>query len=167
MFQMSSHDPFGHLKHKLWSKEGSGVKLAIRLLTTKNQESTRLPCVQVMCDITLESSWQGIQLCFKSHFNQRFSRKVMRSKSRESPNFGNFGIPRQNAIWMWALWRNTKYTIRGKVVASPKSGPWWIFWIQVYPRLILAPKVLQLCTNQLVVWFCASPCEWVSACHSS
>jgi len=25
---------------------------------------------------------------------------------------------------MWALWRGAKYTIRGKVVASPKSGPW-------------------------------------------
>jgi len=23
------HDPFGHLKHKLWPKEGLGVKLAI------------------------------------------------------------------------------------------------------------------------------------------
>jgi len=26
---MGSHDPFGHLKHKLWPKEGLGVKLAI------------------------------------------------------------------------------------------------------------------------------------------
>jgi hypothetical protein len=34
------------------------------------------------------------------------------------------GVPRQNAIWMWALWRGTKYTIRGKVVASPKSRLW-------------------------------------------
>jgi hypothetical protein len=25
---------------------------------------------------------------------------------------------------MWALWRGTKYIIRGKMVASPKSGPW-------------------------------------------
>jgi hypothetical protein len=29
MFEMGSHDPFGHLKHKLWSKERSGVKLAV------------------------------------------------------------------------------------------------------------------------------------------
>jgi hypothetical protein len=26
---MGLHDPFGHLKHKLWPKERSGVKLAI------------------------------------------------------------------------------------------------------------------------------------------
>jgi len=31
MFEMSSHDPFGHLKHKLWPKERSGVKLPISL----------------------------------------------------------------------------------------------------------------------------------------
>jgi hypothetical protein len=29
MSEMGSHDPFGHLKHKLWPKEGMGVKLAI------------------------------------------------------------------------------------------------------------------------------------------
>jgi len=30
----------------------------------------------------------------------------------------------KKVIWMWAPWRSAKYTIRGKVVASPKSGPW-------------------------------------------
>jgi len=25
---MASHDPFGYLQHKLWAKEGTGVKLA-------------------------------------------------------------------------------------------------------------------------------------------
>jgi hypothetical protein len=27
--EMGSHDPFGYLKHKLWSKERLGVKLTI------------------------------------------------------------------------------------------------------------------------------------------
>jgi hypothetical protein len=35
-----------NLKHKLWPKEGVGVKLALWLLTIKSQESTRLPYVQ-------------------------------------------------------------------------------------------------------------------------
>jgi hypothetical protein len=65
----------------------------------------------------------------------------------------HLGIPGQNAIWMWALWRGTKYTIRGKVVASPKSKLWWVLWVWVHPWFILAPKVLKLCTKQLVVWF--------------
>jgi len=29
------------------------------------------------------------------------------------------------------------------------------------PTACLAPKVLQLCINQLIIWFCASPCEWL------
>jgi hypothetical protein len=29
MSKMGSHDPFEHLKHKLWPKEGLGVKLPI------------------------------------------------------------------------------------------------------------------------------------------
>jgi hypothetical protein len=29
MSKMGSYDPFGHLKHKLWPKEGLGVKLTI------------------------------------------------------------------------------------------------------------------------------------------
>jgi len=29
MSKMGSHDPFGHLKHKLWLKERTGVKLTI------------------------------------------------------------------------------------------------------------------------------------------
>jgi hypothetical protein len=29
MSKMGSHDPFGHLKHKLWPNEGPKVKLAV------------------------------------------------------------------------------------------------------------------------------------------
>jgi len=35
---------------------------------------------------------------------------------------GSFGT--KKAIWMWASWRGIEYTIKGKVVASPKFGPW-------------------------------------------
>ncbi len=64
-------------------------------------------------------------------------------KLRES----HLRISGQNAIWMWASWRGTKYTIWGKVVASLKSGLWWVLWVQICPRLILTSKVLQLCIN--------------------
>jgi hypothetical protein len=59
---------------------------------------------------------------------------------------------------------------KGKVMASPKSGLWWVLrvcvclvspksklwwvlWVWVCSWLVLAPKVLQLCTNQLVFGF--------------
>jgi hypothetical protein len=47
------------------------------------------------------------------------------------PTLAISGLSRQKAIWMWASWRGTKYTIRGKVVASPKFGPWWVLWVRV------------------------------------
>jgi hypothetical protein len=52
-------------------------------------------------------------------------------------------ISGQKAIWMWPPWSGTQYTIWGKVVASPESGPWWVKWVQSCPWLVLAPRVLQ------------------------
>jgi len=96
--KMGLHDPFGYLKHKLWPKEGRGVKLAVWFPTIKSKESTRFPCVQVACDISLKSSWRRLQLCYRLHLNQRSSKKVMGPQSRESPNFDNFETP------TWESW---------------------------------------------------------------
>jgi hypothetical protein len=93
MSKMGLHDPFGHLKHKLWPKEGSGIKLAIWLQTIKSQESTQFPCMQVACHISLESFWWALQLCFRPHLNRRSAHKVMGPQSRGSPNFRNFRTP--------------------------------------------------------------------------
>jgi hypothetical protein len=54
----------------------------------------------------------------------------------------HLGVTGQKAIWMCPLWSGAKYTIWGKVVASPEFGPWWIKWVQSCPWLVLAPKVL-------------------------
>jgi len=43
----------------------------------------------------------------------------------------HLGVLEQKSIWMWAMWRGAEYTIRGKVVASPKSGPWWVLCVRV------------------------------------
>jgi hypothetical protein len=76
MLKMGSHDPFGHLKHKLWPEERSKVKLPIWLLTTKSQESPWFPCFQVACNISLESFRWRLQFCFKPHLNRRSTHKV-------------------------------------------------------------------------------------------
>jgi hypothetical protein len=52
----------------------------------------------------------------------------------------NLGVSRQNDIWMLAMWPSTKNTIRGKVVASPKSRPWWVLWVR-------GSSVQQKCSN--------------------
>jgi hypothetical protein len=88
MSRMGSHDSFSHFKHKIWPKEGPGVKLAIWLPPTKSQESPWFPCMQVASDILLESSRRGLQLCFSPHLNRRSVEKVMGPQSRRSPKFG-------------------------------------------------------------------------------
>jgi hypothetical protein len=60
MSKLGSHDSFGHMKHKLWSKEKPGVKLTIWLPTTKSRELSRFHCVQVLCHISLKIFRQGL-----------------------------------------------------------------------------------------------------------
>jgi hypothetical protein len=77
----------------------------------------------------------------------------------------NLGILGQNDIWVQALWPGIENNIRKKVMASPKSEPWWVLWIHICMWPIRAPKVFQPCTNQLIVWFvqvCAN--NWPT-CH--
>jgi len=144
MFKMSLHNPFEHLKHKLGPKERLGIKLTIWLPTTKSRESPRFPCVQVACDISLESSWWGLQPFFKPHLNQWSTNKIVGPQSCERPVMRISRLPGQNDIWVLVPWPGTKYTIRGKVVVSPKPGLLWILWIQICLWLVLAPKMQQL-----------------------
>jgi hypothetical protein len=87
---MGSHDPFGYLKHKLWAKEGLGVKLSIWFPITKSQNSPWFPYVQVACHIPLKRSRLRLKLHFKPHLNWRFTHKIMGLQNFGSPNFGNY-----------------------------------------------------------------------------
>jgi len=122
MSKMASHEPFGHLQHKLWLKEGLGVKLPIWLPTTKSQESTWSRCVQVKCDTLLESSWGEIQLCFRPRPNLKSRREVMNAQSLGSLNRNNFGTP---------LWESQEKVPFGCKCGSETQrilygGRWWL-----------------------------------------
>jgi hypothetical protein len=90
MSKMASHEQFRHLQHKLSTKEGSGVKLAIWLHTTKSWESTRPRCVQGECNTLLESSQKELQVFFRPHPNRRSEQKVMTSQNLGNLNRDNF-----------------------------------------------------------------------------
>jgi len=160
MSKMGSHDPFGHLMHKLWPKEGPGVKLVIWLPTIKSQRSTQFPCVKMACNILLEISRWELQLCFKPHLNRRFARKVMGPKVVRVPAMRILKVSGQNVIWMWASWKGIEYTIKGKVVASPKSGLWWVLWVRICLWLFLAPKCSNYALTNLLFGLCRL--VWVS-----
>jgi hypothetical protein len=66
----------------------------------------------------------------------------------------HLGVSGQNDIWALILWPGTKYTIRGKVVASPKSGPWWVLWVRVCPWLIHALKCCNYALTNLLFSLC-------------
>jgi hypothetical protein len=148
---MGLHVPFEYFKHNLWSKERSGVKLPIWLPTTKCQESLDLlvcRCHVGSIHISLKSSRQELQLCFRLHFNQSSVKKIMGLQSYRSPNLGNFKFPNLGVsgkidIWVQALWPCIENTMMGKVVAFPKSGPWWVLWI----RVCLGSFMHQKCFN--------------------
>jgi len=146
MSKLGSQDPFEYLQHKLWLKERLRVKVSIWLPTIKSWESPWIMCIQVMCHISLENSWPGLQLCLKRHFNWRVYTKCSRLPKWQEFEFRKFWNsqlenPEKNDIWMQPPWLIIEKTIRGKVVTSPKSGPWWILWICVCPWFVHALKM--------------------------
>jgi len=157
MSEMGSHHPFGHLKHKLRPKEGLGVKLAIWLLTIKSQKFPLFTYVQVAWHIPLKSSWQGLQLWFKPHFNQRSAHKIMGPKVAKVPILGISGLPLGSPRTKWHL--GVGPMARHRVYYKGEGGGFpqvravvslissWLLVVH------LCTKMLQLCTNQLVVGF--------------
>ncbi len=117
------------------------------------------------------------KLCFRPHLNRRFAHKVMRLQSHGSPNFGNFETPKsresqfwefwdshlgvlgKNDIWVLVPWPGTKYTIRGKVVVSPKSESWWVLWVCVAQGSSLHQKCYNYALTNLLFGLCMS--MWV------
>jgi hypothetical protein len=49
------------------------------------------------------------------------------------------------------LRRAAENTIRGRVVASPESGPWCVMWVQVSPWFVPTPNACRMTSNQLVL----------------
>jgi hypothetical protein len=110
-----------------------------------NWESTQFPCVQVTCDMMLESSRRRLQLFFKPHCNQRSAQEVRRPQSRRSPSCCNFGTPfwesrdkKPFGCGPHGVTQSILYW--GKVVASPEFGPWWILWVQSRLWLVFSTK---------------------------
>jgi hypothetical protein len=137
--ELGLHDPFRQLKHKLWPNEGPEVKLAI----------DSWPLKVGNCPDFL--AWRWCTTYYWKAFNKGYNfasnliligglhTKLWAPKVVGVPTLG---IPGQKTIWMLVQWSTTEYTIRGKVVASPKFRQWWVLWVQICPWLILASKVL-------------------------
>jgi hypothetical protein len=149
MSNMGLHHPFKHLKHKLWSKERVGVKLVVWLPTTKSWESPQF---------LLKISQQGLIFCFRPHRNRRSEREVMGPQSCGSPNYGNFGTPTLESKDKKPFGRGPvercRIYYKGEGASSPQVRVMVNLVSPRCPCLVLTPKVLQLCTNHLVLVLC-------------
>jgi hypothetical protein len=156
MSKMGSHCSFGHLKHKLWPKEGPGVKLPTR----KSWESTRFTWLQTTCHIPLESCRRELQLCFRPHFDPRSARKVMGLQSCGKPSCRDFGSPAgvpegKSHLDVGPVERSKVY-YKGEGGGFPQVRAVVSLVCPCCLWLVLTPKVLQLCTNHFV-WVVCKP----------
>ncbi len=102
----------------------------------------------------LETSFQS-EVCMQSY-------GPLKSRESQLWEFRNshLGISGQNDIWVLVPWPSIEYTIRGKVVASPKFGPWWVLWVRVYSWFVRAPKCSNYALTNLLFGLCRS--VWIS-----
>jgi hypothetical protein len=146
MSKIGSHCSFRHLKHKLWP---------VWFPTTKSQKSTWFTWLQKACDISLERSQRELQLCFRLHLYWRSNRKVMGLSSHESPNLANFGgSPGTKSHLDVASVESHIVYYKGEGGGFPQVRAMVSLVCPCCPWFILAPKVLQLCTNHFVLVLC-------------
>jgi len=122
MSKMALHESFGHLQHKLWSKEGQGVKLAVWLPTIKSRESTWSRCVQVKWNTPLKSSQGELKLCSRPRCNLSLGWEVMNVQSPGSPNQDSFGTP------LWESREKVPFRCKcdGETQRILYGGRWWL-----------------------------------------
>jgi hypothetical protein len=165
---MGLHDPFGHLKHKLWPKEESGVKLAVWFPTTKSWELTKFPCMQVMCDMPLETLNEGYNFGLYLISIRGLHTKLWGPKTARVPTLAISGLPfesleTESHLDVGLVERHIVY-YKGQGGGIPQVRPVVNLVNPSCSWLILAPKVLQLCINHFVLVLCKS--MWVvEACQ--
>ncbi len=158
MFQMGSHFPFGHLKHKLWPKKGreSNWQFDSRPLKVENRPDF------LACMWRATYCWKDLNEGYNFSLDlisiRGLHAKLWGPKVIRVPILAISGLPlgsleTKSHLDVGPMGNHIVY-LRGKVVASPKSGPWWVLWVWVCPWLVLAPKALKLCINCLVLVLC-------------
>ncbi len=115
---MGLHHPFGHLNISYGQKKGreSNWQFDSRPLKIENRPNF------LACRQHATYRWKALDKGYKFASNLiiigGLHSKLCTSKVTKVLVVG------QKAIWMWPPWRAVECTIRGKVVASPKSELW-------------------------------------------
>ncbi len=169
MSKMGLHDPFGHLKHKLWPKEGPRIKLIIWLLTTKSQDRFDF----LVCKWRATYLWKAFDEVYNfidfisigGLHTELWGPKVAKVSTLTISGLP-FGSPGTKSHLDVSLVERHRVYYMGEGDGFPQVRAVVNLMSVSCPWLILTPKVLQLCTNDLVLVLCRS--VWVvDDCHSS
>jgi len=170
MSKMGLHDPFGHLQHKLWPKEGPGVEWAIWLLTIKNRELIRFPCVRWRATYRWKDLNESYNFASDFISIRSMHAKLWAPIVTRIPVVGILGLtlgsPKTKCHLDVGLVERHKVYYKGEGGGFPQVWPMVNLVSPSCSWLILTPKMFQLCTNHFVLVLCRF--VWVvNACHSS
>ncbi len=93
MSKMGSHDPFGHLQHKLWQKETMGVKIDSLTPDHKKLGIDRTFMRAGGMQHVIGHFRRKLQLCFRPHLDRRSEYEIIAPQNCESVNLRNFRTP--------------------------------------------------------------------------
>jgi hypothetical protein len=147
MSEMGSHDPFGHLKHKLWSKERPKVKLAVWLPTTKVRNQPDF----LACRWHNTYHWKALDKGYNFSLDlisiEGLQIKLWAPKVARVPN----GSPKTKSHLDVAPVEKCRIYYKRESDGFPQVRAVVSLMSPSCPWLVLAPKVLQICLNHLVL----------------
>jgi len=148
MSEMGSHDPFEHLKHKLWPKEKLGVKFDFRPLKVENHPDF------LACMWCATYRWKALNQIYNFSLDLisigGLHTKLWAPNPRESQLWELTGSPETKCHLDAGPVANHRIYYKGEGGGFPQV---WAMVSLVSSSLSMAPKEFQLCTNRLVVWF--------------
>ncbi len=146
MSKMGSHRSFGHLKHKLWAKERSGVKLPIYLST----EGVRHTVGKLLTRATTLLQTASQSEVYSQSYGDPKLRNSQLGRFRDS----HLVFTGQKVHLDVGPVDKRKVYYKGEGGGFPQVQAVVSLVCSCCPWLVLTPKVLQLCTNHLVWVLC-------------
>jgi hypothetical protein len=155
MSKLGSHCSFGHLKHKLWPKEGPGVELPQKvgnrpdLLSFRGRATYRWKALDERYNFALERT--SIRGLLAKLWGSKVA-GVLVGRISGLP----FGSPGKKNHLDVAFVESCRVYYKGEGGGFPQVRAMVSLVCPCCPWFILAPRVLQLCTNHFV-WVVCKP----------
>jgi hypothetical protein len=168
MPKMGSHCSFGHLKHKLWPKEGARSRTAN---LTPDQKRSGIDLIYLAVDNVPHTigklSTRATTSLHTALWSEVFSQSYGAPKSRES-QLARFldslpgvpGVPGEKSHLDVGSMERCRVYYKGEGGGFPQVRAVVSLVCPCCPWFVPAPKVLQLCTNHFV-WLVCMP-VWVN-----